>query len=88
MDLQQILNMFLQTNPKWALKIEQMTGQPSNYAIQCLNNFLNELNKGPGLKKQEDKLTEFRANYQLVLGLGCFQDYEAQILAADLSDLV
>ena len=85
MDLQQLLNMLLGSNPKWARKLESFTGQPADYSIECLNNFLKELNKGPGLKKPEDKLQLFNSNYQLVLGLGCFKDYEAQILAADMS---
>lgn len=85
MDLQQILTLFLNSNPKWRTKLEAMTGQPSEYSIKCVNNFLEELNRGPGLKKPADKLQEFNANYQLVMGLGGFKEYEAQILAADMS---
>lgn len=85
MDLQQILTLFLNSNPKWRTKLENVTGQPSDYSIKCVNNFLEELRKGPGLKKPADKLQEFNANYQLVMGLGGFQEYEAQILAADMS---
>lgn len=85
MDLQQILTLFLNSNPKWRSKLEAMTGQPSEYSIKCVNNFLEELRRGPGLKKPADKLQEFNANYQLVMGLGGFQEYEAQILAADMS---
>ena len=78
MDLQQILTLFLNSNPKWRSKLEAMTGQPSEYSIKCVNNFLEELRRGPGLKKPADKLQEFNANYQLVMGLGGFQEYEAQ----------
>ena len=85
MDLQQILTLFLNSNPKWRTKLEGLTGQPSDYSIKCVNNFLEDLRKGPGLKKPADKLQEFNANYQLVMGLGGFQEYEAQILAADMS---
>lgn len=85
MDLQQILTMFLRSNPSWSKKLEAITGQPTDHSIKCFNSFLEELNKGPGLKKPENKAATFNANYQLVLGLGCFKDYEAQILAADMS---
>lgn len=84
MDLQQILNMLLRSNSKWAKKLESITGQPVDHSIKCFNEFLEQLNKGPGLKKTEDKAAEFNANYQMVMGLG-FQDHEAQILAADMS---
>ena len=55
MDLQQILNMLLRSNSKWAKKLESITGQPVDHSIKCFNEFLEQLNKGPGLKKTEDK---------------------------------
>lgn len=85
MDLQQILQMFLRSNPKWARKLEAITGQPIDHSIKCINGFVEDLNKGPGLVKPENKAESFKANYQLVMGLGGFKDYEAQILAADMS---
>lgn len=85
MNLQQILQMFLKSNPTWARKLESITGQPTDYSIKCINDFLDRLRQGPGLVKPEDRGIAFKANYQLVMGLGCFQDHEAQILAADMS---
>lgn len=85
MDLKQIIQLFLKANPTWSKKIESFTGQPIDYSIKCIDGFLVELNKGPGIKSMEDKRQIFNSNYQLVMGLGCFKDYEAQILAADIS---
>lgn len=85
MELKQIVTLFLNSNPKWARKLESITGQPTDYSLKCIDEFLNTLQKGPGLKSPENKLQEFTANYQLVMGLGVFKDYEAQILAADMS---
>lgn len=85
MELKQIVTLFLNSNPKWSRKLESITGQPTDYSLKCIDEFLNTLQKGPGLKSPENKLQEFNANYQLVMGLGVFKDYEAQILAADMS---
>lgn len=85
MELKQIVTLFLNSNPKWSKKLESITGQPTDYSLKCIDEFLNTLQKGPGLKSPENKLQEFNANYQLVMGLGVFKDYEAQILAADMS---
>lgn len=85
MDLTQFALSLLKNNPAWVKKLENLTGQPADYSIKCINSFLDQLNLGPGLKKPEDKRLAFRSNYELVMGLGCFKDYEAQILAGDMS---
>lgn len=85
MELAQIAVTMVKNNPKWVKKIESISGQPVDYTFKCVNEFMDQLNRGPGLKTQADKLTLFRSNYELVMGLGCFKDYEAQILAADIS---
>lgn len=85
MDLTQLAISLLKNNPAWIKKIEAITGQPVDYSMKCVNNFLEQLNSGPGLKKPEDKQLAFKNNYELVMGLGGFRDYEAQILAGDMS---
>ena len=85
MDITQLAITMVKNNPKWVKKIESISGQPVDYTFKCVNEFLDQLHKGPGIKTATDKLATFRSNYELVMGLGCFKDYEAQILAADIS---
>ena len=85
MDITQLAISMIKNNPKWVKKIESMSGQPVDYTFKCVNDFMEQLQRGPGIKSQTDKLAIFRSNYELVMGLGCFRDYEAQILAADIS---
>lgn len=85
MELTQLAITMVKNNPKWVKKIESISGQPVDYTFKCLNDFIEQIHRGPGIKTQTDKLAIFRSNYELVMGLGCFKDYEAQILAADIS---
>ena len=85
MELTQLAITMVKNNPKWVKKIESISGQPVDYTFKCVNEFIEQLQRGPGIKSQTDKLAIFRSNYELVMGLGCFRDYEAQILAADIS---
>lgn len=85
MELTQLAITMVKNNPKWVKKIESISGQPVDYTFKCINEFMDNIQKGPGIKTQTDKLAIFKSNYELVMGLGCFKDYEAQILAADIS---
>lgn len=49
MDITQLAITMVKNNPKWVKKIESISGQPVDYTFKCVNEFLDQLHKGPGI---------------------------------------
>lgn len=71
--------------PKVKSAIESIFNQPSDYVMNSVSKFLEDISKGPGIQNTEaEKTAMFNRYFQGGLSMG-FSDWESEIAAAALA---
>lgn len=82
MEIDTLILPLVEHNPKWKAMIENATGQPVNYVMKSLSEFLDKIKSGPGIQNLEaEKQNMFNYLYEAGIKMG-FTDWESEIAAA------
>lgn len=85
MDAVGMLLPMLANHPKVKTALESLFHQPSDYVIERITKFIQEVNNGPGIQNTEaEKVALFNRYFQGGLSMG-FSDWQSEIAAAALA---